>query len=53
MKVNIEAEYDEWQIGGVIVQSCISCGKEIFTRRYTSYPKCDECAGKRDKKTDT
>ena len=53
MKVDIRAEYDEWQTGGVIIQSCISCGKEIFTRRYTSYPKCDDCGNKGNTKEDS
>lgn len=32
----------------VMIQKCIGCGSEIFTRDYTSYPICDKCYAKRN-----
>ncbi|MGI9566257.1 MAG: hypothetical protein ACR2LL_04500 [Nitrosopumilus sp.] len=32
-----------------VIQSCIGCGKEIWTKNYTSYPKCNECVAKKNK----
>ena len=45
--------YDDWDIQGIVIKMCISCGKEIFLIKYTSYPRCDECGSKGNNKKDT